>query len=114
MYAMISKSSLTLLVFLTFISTATALVCTGNEALLQVKYNITADEWKNTYPSDYALNRPFLDVPGNYIAITYYNFKDLVDYETCLPRDECAEVVVAGFPTDAYTIFFGCKWWKRT
>jgi hypothetical protein len=87
---MISKSVLYI-----FISaaTATALDCTGNDALLQVKYNITADEWKNRKPSFSVQNQPFLDVSGTYYNFTelvdyktnYDSFEDLVDYEVCLP-----------------------------
>eukprot|EP00984_Skeletonema_dohrnii_P023017 scaffold12141_cov158-Skeletonema_dohrnii-CCMP3373.AAC.2 len=58
-----------------------ALTCNETDALLQVKH------WDDPYE----------------------NFADLADYEACLPRDECSEVVVGGLPTDAYEISFDGK-----
>ena len=107
---MISKSSSTLL--FSFISAAAALDCTGNDALLQVKYNLTEDVWNSTRPSNtYAL--PFLLLHDNEqqqeraeYGIEYSNFTDLVDFEKCLPRDECSTVVVAGLPASTYDLIF--------
>jgi len=103
---MMSKSSSTLL--FSFISAAVGLDCTGNDALLQVKYNITEDVWNSTRPSNiYAL--PFLILQDNeqqQQQTEYSNFTDLVDIEKCLPRDECSTVVVAGLPTSTYDISF--------
>eukprot|EP00985_Skeletonema_marinoi_P019929 scaffold11605_cov83-Skeletonema_marinoi.AAC.1 len=70
------------------------------------KYYITADRWTSgflgyKYP-------PFLKLQGNMVRF-YKTFADLTDYEACLPRDECYEVVVGGLPTDAYTLSFDGK-----
>eukprot|EP00984_Skeletonema_dohrnii_P034289 scaffold33518_cov219-Skeletonema_dohrnii-CCMP3373.AAC.4 len=85
-----------------------ALTCNETDALLKVKYNITEDEWDSSRTN---INNwrytPFLSLQGN--DIRYENFADLTDYETCLPREECSEVVVGGLPTDAYEISFGGK-----
>eukprot|EP00984_Skeletonema_dohrnii_P024628 scaffold13772_cov154-Skeletonema_dohrnii-CCMP3373.AAC.9 len=96
---MISKSVL----FLLYISAAAAaaLDCTGNDALLQVNYTLTKDEW-NFKQNDFFL--PFLKLPGH--SIPYRSFADLVNFETCLPRDECSQVVVTGIPTDRYALLF--------
>ena len=85
-----------------------ALTCNETDALLQVKYNITEDEWDSLRPNiDNRRYTPFLSLQGN--DIRYENFVDLTDYEACLPKDECSEVVVGGLPTDAYEISFGGK-----
>eukprot|EP00985_Skeletonema_marinoi_P008188 scaffold3658_cov187-Skeletonema_marinoi.AAC.5 len=39
----------------------------------------------------------------------YKEFRDLTDYEACLPRDGCSEVVVDGLPTDGYKLSFDGK-----
>jgi hypothetical protein len=77
-----------------------------------VKYDITEDVWNTTRPSDSNF-KPFLRIEDNVPLpqqhIWYDDFTDLVNYEICLPRDDCLQVVVAGLPTDAYKIFFGNK-----
>eukprot|EP00984_Skeletonema_dohrnii_P015649 scaffold6789_cov221-Skeletonema_dohrnii-CCMP3373.AAC.4 len=82
-----------------------ALTCNENDALLKVNYNITEDEW-DSYSHSWGFT-PFMYLRGN--ELRYKNFADLTDYETCLPRDECSEVVVGGLPTDAYKISFDGK-----
>eukprot|EP00984_Skeletonema_dohrnii_P033489 scaffold30252_cov78-Skeletonema_dohrnii-CCMP3373.AAC.1 len=81
-----------------------ALTCNETDALLQVKYTITKDEWDSSRP---IFDKPFLYLQGN--ELRYKNFAKLKDYEECLPRDECSEVVVGGIPTDAYEISFDGK-----
>jgi len=82
-----------------------ALTCNETDALLKVKYTITEDEWDSSRPNINNLRyTPFLSLQGN--DIWYENFVDLTDYEACLPKDECSEVVVGGLPTDAYEISF--------
>jgi len=101
---MISKSAL----FISCVATVTALKCNdNNDALLQVKYNITQDEWKNIHPSESKKKETFLKLPG--ISIYYDSFEDLVDFEVCLPRNNCTEVVVGGLPIDAYELSFDGK-----
>ena len=86
-----------------------ALTCNETDALLQVKYNITEDEWNNTRPQSYSsLVRVFLRIRGNEVA-RYEKFASVQNYETCLPRDECSDVVVAGLPSDAYELSFDGK-----
>jgi hypothetical protein len=64
---MISKSAL----FISCVATVTALKCNdNNDALLQVKYIITQDEWNRTRPSGLGdLIHPFLELPGNLIKL---------------------------------------------
>eukprot|EP00985_Skeletonema_marinoi_P021165 scaffold12882_cov73-Skeletonema_marinoi.AAC.3 len=81
-----------------------ALTCNETDALLQVKYTITKDEWDSSRP---IFDKPFLYLQGN--ELRYKNFAKLTDYEACLPRDECSEVVVGGLPTDAYKVSFDGK-----
>eukprot|EP00985_Skeletonema_marinoi_P009846 scaffold4626_cov79-Skeletonema_marinoi.AAC.2 len=81
-----------------------ALTCNETDALLQVKYTITKDEWDSSRP---IFDKPFLYLQGN--ELQYENFAKLTDYDACLPRDECSEVVVGGLPTDAYEISFDGK-----
>mmetsp|Transcript_28118 Transcript_28118/g.41956 ORF Transcript_28118/g.41956 Transcript_28118/m.41956 type:complete len:559 (-) Transcript_28118:2010-3686(-) len=102
-----SKSTL-LLPLLASISTATALNCTEGQALLEVKYNMTEDTWNSTYPTADTENEPFLYLPGSaqFSLHNYHSFADLVDFEQCLPRNECSEVVVASLPTNSYQIRF--------
>jgi len=78
---------------------AALLTCNGTDALLQVKYTITEDGWTSGFVS--YKYPPFLKLQGNMVRF-YDTFADLTDYEACLPRDECSEVVVGGLPTDAY------------
>ena len=86
-----------------------ALTCNENDALLQVKYNITEDEWNNTRPQYPSYDQEaFLRIRGNEVA-RYENFADVKNYEACLPRDECSDAVVAGLPTDAYDLSFDGK-----
>eukprot|EP00984_Skeletonema_dohrnii_P031578 scaffold24187_cov156-Skeletonema_dohrnii-CCMP3373.AAC.5 len=80
------------------------LPCNETDALLQVKYTITKDEWDSSRP---IFDKPFLYLQGN--ELRYKNFAKLKDYEACLPRHECSEVVVGGLPTDAYEISFDGK-----
>jgi hypothetical protein len=75
--------------------------CNETDALLQVKYNITKDEWDSSISNSYRYT-PFMYLRDN--ELRYKHFANLTDYETCLPRDECSEVVVGGLPTDAYKI----------
>jgi len=80
-----------------------ALTCNETDALFQVKYNITEDEWDSfSYRSP-----PTLSLRGD--GVVYEKFADLTDYEACLPRDECSEVLVFGLPTDAYKFSFDEK-----
>jgi hypothetical protein len=80
-----------------------ALTCNETDALLQVKYNITEDEWNNSRPQYYSYSGAFLYIqPLMMFEVEYKNFADVQNYEACLPRDECTDVVVAGLPTDAY------------
>eukprot|EP00984_Skeletonema_dohrnii_P037401 scaffold39432_cov178-Skeletonema_dohrnii-CCMP3373.AAC.1 len=89
-----------------------ALTCNETDALLQVKYNITEDEWDST--RGIKSLKPFLnlhiqdDVVTPYYVLTseYETFADLTDYETCLPRDECTQVVVGGLPINSFTLSF--------
>lgn len=115
---MISRTTLTQFISIAIIAAATALAldlnCPGNDTLLHVKYNLTEDMWNTMRSSDgyiaFFLNivpQQQLISPDNITYILYDNFTDLVDFEKCLPRDECSEVVVAGLPTDAYQISFG-------
>ena len=102
---MIGKSAL---LFISNISAATAFSCNNQtEALLQVKYDITQEEWDIANLPDgtgIRTSLPSLQISGD--RVEYRSFNDLVDFETCLPRDDCTEVVVAGLPTDAYQISF--------
>ena len=91
-----------------------ALNCNETDSLLQVKYNITEDEYSSLVRSigDY----PFLNVQDNTLpvwedstVVRYYWFPGLTDYEACLPRDECSRITVGGFPTDAYELSFDGK-----
>ena len=91
-----------------------ALTCNETEALLQVKYNITEDEWNNSRPqsSSSSYHIAFLRIiPGD--PETWYkdyeNFVDVKNYEACLPRDECSQIAVGGLPTDAYELSFDEK-----
>jgi len=88
-----------------------ALTCNETDALLQVKYNITEDEWDRTRGISYVY--PFLnlhlqddDLEPYKVTSEYETFEDLTDYEACLPRDECTQVVVSGLPTNAFTLSF--------
>mmetsp|Transcript_21375 Transcript_21375/g.33059 ORF Transcript_21375/g.33059 Transcript_21375/m.33059 type:complete len:189 (+) Transcript_21375:154-720(+) len=83
-----------------------ALTCNETDALIQVKYSITKDEWDSSWKESW--KDPFLYLQGIRM-IPYVKFADLTDYETCLPRDECTGVVVGGLPTDAYEISFDGK-----
>jgi hypothetical protein len=89
-------------------ATALALNCTEGHALLEVKYNMTEDTWNSTYPTADAENEPFLYLPGSaqFNLQNYHSFADLVDFEQCLPRNECSEVIVASLPTNSYQILF--------
>ena len=89
---------------------AAALTCNETDALIQVKYNITEDEWNNSRPLSYSFGpSAFLHLQGNENEVRYENYATLTDYEACLPRDECSEVVVGGLPTDAYELSFDGK-----
>ena len=85
------------------------LACNETDALLQVKYNITKEEWDSSRLPRSSFMRPpaFLLLHGS--EIRYENFASLTDYEACIPRDECSEVVVGGLPTDAYELSFDGK-----
>ena len=86
-----------------------ALTCNETDALLQVKYNITEDEWDNSRPV-VDRNRAFLYIqPLMLFEAVYENFESVQNYEACLPRDGCSDVVVGGLPTDAYEISFDGK-----
>jgi hypothetical protein len=100
---MIGKSALPLL-FITCISTATALRCNETDALIQVKFNITQEQWDAEELGPSGFRTPFLQIPGD--EAMYRRFSDLTDFEACLPRDDCSEVIVAGLPTDGYRISF--------
>ena len=84
-----------------------ALTCNETEALLQVKYNITEDEWNSSRPPVVDKNRALLYLQGN--EIRYENFASVQNYEACLPRDECSQIAVGGLPTDAYKLSFDGK-----
>eukprot|EP00985_Skeletonema_marinoi_P009136 scaffold4224_cov216-Skeletonema_marinoi.AAC.1 len=90
---------------------APALTCSETDALLQVKYNITEDKWDSTRGIKYVY--PFLnlhlqddDVEPYEVTSEYETFADLTDYETCLPRVECTQVVVSGLPINAFALSF--------
>jgi hypothetical protein len=100
---MIGKSALPLL-FISYISTATALRCNETDALIQVKFNITQEQWDAEELGPSGFRTPFLQIPGD--EAIYRRFSDLTDFEACLPRDDCSEVIVAGLPTDGYRISF--------
>jgi hypothetical protein len=91
----------------------TALTCNETEALLKVRYNFSEDEWNSFRPDDWDPSgwrytfRRFLRVQGN--SMQYENFADVMDYEGCLPKEECSEIIVAGLPTSAYDISFDGK-----
>ena len=84
---------------------AVSAVCNETDALLQIKYNITKEEWDSSRPN---FNNwkfiPLLFFQGD--EVRYESYENLTDYEACLPRDACSEVVVGGLPTDAYTVSF--------
>lgn len=104
---MIGKSALPLL-FISYISAATAMRCNETDALMQVKFNITQEQWDAEVGPPGIISRtslPFLQIPGDF-ARSYRRFSDLTDFEACLPRDDCSEVIVAGLPTDGYRISF--------
>lgn len=102
---MIGKSVLPLL-FISYISAATALRCNETDALIQVKFNITQEQWGAEVgpPGIIRTSLPFLQIPGDFAS--YRRFSELTDFEACLPRDDCSEVIVAGLPTDGYRISF--------
>lgn len=103
---MIGKSALPLL-FISYISAVTALRCNETDALIQVKFNITQEQWDAEVlgpPGIIRPSLPFLQIPGDFAS--YRRFSDLTDFEACLPRDRCSEVIVAGLPTDGYRISF--------
>ncbi len=81
------------------------LTCNETNALLQVKYNITEDEWDSSRPKPtFIFREPFLYLQGS--RVEYETFASVRNYEACLPRDECSEVLVGGLPTDAYQLSF--------
>jgi len=84
---------------------AAVLTCNGTDALLQVKYTITEDEWDK---SRVGVLSPLLSIKG-ISSQTYETFANLTDYQACLPTDECSEVVVGGLPTDGYKLSFDGK-----
>jgi hypothetical protein len=88
----------------------TALTCNETEALLKVRYNFSEDEWNSFRPElefgRFTFGR-FLRVQGN--SMQYENFEDVMDFEGCLPKEECSEIIVAGLPTSAYDISFDGK-----
>lgn len=100
---MIGKSALPLL-FISYISAATALRCNETDALIQVKFNITQEQWDAEELGFSGFRTPFLQIPGD--EAIYRRFSDLTDFKACLPRDDCSEVIVAGLPTDGYRISF--------
>jgi hypothetical protein len=83
-----------------------ALTCNETEALLKVRYNFSEDEWNSFRPDDWRFRR-FLKVQGN--SMQYENFEDVMDFEGCLPKEDCSEIIVAGLPTSAYDISFDGK-----
>lgn len=91
----------------------TALTCNETEALLKVRYNFSADEWNSFRPDDWNPGgwrftfTPFLRVQGN--SMQYENFEDVMDFEGCLPKKDCSEIIVAGLPTSAYDVSFDGK-----
>ncbi len=44
---------------------------------------------------------------GDKSSVKGFTPKDLTDYETCVPRDDCSQIVVGGVPTDGYELHFG-------
>jgi len=89
----------------------TALTCNETEALLKVRYNFSEDEWNSFRPDawnpgGWRFTR-FLRVQGN--SMRYENFEDVMDFEGCLPKEDCSEIIVAGLPTSAYDISFDGK-----
>ena len=86
-------------VLTTTVATTTTLQCKEDEALLEVKYTITEDEWKEKFPGlDSSYQNPLLSVQpsGNYgmfnssTVINYENYTSLVDYTACIPKDDDA------------------------
>ena len=90
-----------------------SMVCNETEALLWVAYNITPDEWdaSKAGTSYYWQFTPFLELsssPSSLLPrfVKYDGYAKLKDFEACLPRDECSQVVVAGLPSDGYQLSF--------
>mmetsp|Transcript_12836 Transcript_12836/g.18410 ORF Transcript_12836/g.18410 Transcript_12836/m.18410 type:complete len:560 (-) Transcript_12836:270-1949(-) len=109
--------------------------CIGNEALLQVKLSLTQDElfiksrgpfWDRYWEEeeywefedeefeDEGENGigiyPFVrHQQGDEFSVKKFNPKDLMDYEACVPRDDCSQIVVGGVPTDGYELLFDGK-----
>ena len=107
--------------------------CIGDEALLQVKLSLTQDEIFTTHRSPFwdtywewedeeddsetggedEEEEDFLGLfpfawhqQGNEIGFKGFTPKDITDYEACVPRDECSQIVVGGLPTDGYELLF--------
>lgn len=72
----------------------TTLQCKEDEALLEVTYTLSEDEWKEILPGDDPYQYPILSVQpsGNYgmfnssTIINYENYTILVDYTACTKR----------------------------
>ena len=75
----------------------TTLQCKEDEALLEVTYTLTEDDWKENLPGlDSSYQNPKLSVQpsGNYgmfnssTFIKYENYTSLMDYTACIPKDD--------------------------
>jgi len=96
---------------------ATTLQCKEDEALLEVTYTLSEDEWKDNFPGlDSSYQNPLLSVQpsGNYgmfnssTVINYENYTSLVDYTACIPKDDatCFQVSIYMLPITSYEITY--------
>lgn len=102
---------------LTTTTVATTLQCKENEALLEVTYTLSEDDWKESLPGlDDTYRSPKLSVQpsGNYgmfnlsTVIHYENYTSLVDYTACIPKDDvtCFQVSIYMLPITSYEITY--------
>jgi len=89
--------------------------CKDNEALLQVKYTLSEEEW-NTGQEN-ASRTPLLSIQpsGNYgnssnigHLVEYSNYTALEDYEACIPNEDqgCFQVSIYMLPVSSYEISY--------
>jgi len=109
-----------MILYAAFLTTivATTLQCKDDEALLEVTYTLSEDEWKENLPGlDSSYQNPKLSVQpsGNYgmfnssTVIKYENHTSLVDYTNCIPKDDdasCFQVSIYMLPIKSYEITF--------
>ena len=87
-----------------------SLTCNETDALLQVKFNITEEEWDSSRPPRVDRNIAFLYYSLlQFDRVLYENFADVRNFAVCLPKDQCSEVAVGGLPTNAYEVSFDGK-----